>query len=301
MDLGLEYLNVDPRYAPAGWFGNVLGLRFPRSVNFTGVWHLNNFAKYPHNREGFRLNGKWTFNDKAGKIWAKGKFLKQKKTSLYDVRITPGALGLGIPTGGVIGFSPGFVDPIFSGYAHPAIYGPASGNSFTANLAPLENPRGTEDGFDLGFSYKWKDPGLKLSASYGHTSLTRNSALTPAFGGDQNQVDLDIDIASLALEWEANKKLTVTGGVDYTRSAGHFDPAGLYHAYAVRTGNNNFDNIDSKQVAPFVALDYDLTEKTELGFSATHYSTTDGVDPNVRAGTAFDSFGAAWLHTQTRR
>jgi S-layer family protein len=293
LDLEVEYLNIDPRYAPAAWFGNVLGVRFPRSMNFTGVWHPHNFAKYPQNREGFRLNGDWSFNDEAGLIWAKGRLLDQKTTSLYDVRVTPGALGPGIPTSAVLGFSPGFVDPIFSGYASPAIYGPFSGNSFTANLAPLEDPRGSEDGFELGFRYRWREPGLKLSASYGHTSLTRNSSLTPLFGGDQNQVDLDIDIASLALEWEANKKLTLTGGVDYTLSAGHLDPGGLYHAYALRTGNTNFKNIDSEQVAPFVALDYDLTDTTEFGLSATHYSTTDNVDPSVRAGTAFDSFGSS--------
>lgn len=292
LTLGAEYLSVDANYAPAAWFGNSLGVRFPRSMNFTGVWHLHNFAKYPHNREGVRLSGNFKFNENHGTVWAKARFLEQKQTSLYDVRVLAGGLGTGTPSFPVLGFRPGFIDPIFSGFAHPSLYGAASANSFTNALTPLENPRGSEDGFDVGFAYRWDDPKLKFSGSYGHSNLLRESSLSPLFGGDQNHVDLDIDTLNLEIQWDASQKMTLTGGVDYTRSQGHLDPAGLYHAYAVANNSNSFDNLDSEQIAPYVAVDYQLSEKTELSLSLRHYDTNDGVESTVRAGSGLASVGA---------
>ena len=293
LDLGVEYLAVDARYSPAAWFGNVLGVRFPRSMNFTGVWHPNDFARYPHNREGVRLRGEWSFNEAAGKVWGKARFLNQRETSLYDVRVTSNSLGNGLPTSNVLGYSPGFIDPIFSGYASPLIYGSVSGNSFTANLIPLEDSRGSETGFDVGFRYQWDAPNLTLNANYGQTSLYRPTSLSPAFGGDQNLVDLTIDTAHLSLAWETTAKLTLTGGADYTRSRGHFDPSGLYHSYALRTNQTDFTNIDSGQIAPFLGADYKLSEQMTWGTTARRYTTTDHVTPSVQAGTAFDSFGSS--------
>jgi S-layer homology domain len=293
LDLGIEYLSVDPNYAPSSWFGNALGARFPRSMNFTGVWHQHDFIKYPHNREGVRLRGKWKFDESRGLLWAKAGFLDQKKTSLYDVRVTPGALGTGTPTNPVLGFSPGYVDPIFSGFASPYIYGPGSGNSFTNSLAPLENPSGSENSYDFGGSYRWDDPGVKISASYGHTNFKRNSSLSPIFGGDQNLVNIDVDTFNAEVQWDTTKKLTLIGGVDYTRSAGHLDPAGLYHSYALSINSNSFKNLDSTQTSPYLGVDYDFTDKTAVGFTARYYNTEDGVDPRVRAGTDLNSHGSS--------
>jgi hypothetical protein len=192
-----------------------------------------------------------------------------------------------------LGYSPGFVDPIFSGYASPLIYGAVSGNSFTPNLIPLEDPRGSETGFDVGFRYQWEAPNLTLKANYGQMSLYRPTSLSPAFGGDQNLVDLTLDTAHLSLAWEATEKLTLTGGADYTRSRGHFDPSGLYHSYALRTNQTDFTNIDSEQLAPFLGADYKLSEQMTWGTTARRYTTTDHVTPSVQAGTAFDSFGSS--------
>ena len=293
LDVGVEYLSVDPNYAPASWFGNALGARFPRTMNFTGVWNQHDFIKYPHNREGIRLRGKWSFHENRGHLWAKAFFLEQKKTSLYDVRVTTGALGPGTPTNPVLGFSPGFVDPVFSGFASPYLYGRASGNSFTTSLAPMENPSGSENGFRVGGSYRWDDPALKLSGSYARTTFKRDSNLSPNFGGDQNLVNMDIDMVNLEVQWDPSEKLALTAGVDITRSAGHMDPSGLYHAYAVSINSNSFKNLDSTQTSPYLGLDYDFTEKTSAGLTVRYYDTQDKVGPQVRAGTALDSYGSS--------
>ncbi len=293
LDLEAEYVSVAPNYAPLAYFGNALGARFPRTMNFTGVWHPHNFMKYPHNREGFRLNGTWKFDDRKGTLWAKAAFLDQKSSSLYDVRVLPGGASPGIPNFPVIGFSPGFVDPVFFGFAHPNIYGAASGNSFAASLAPLENPKGSQNSFGLGASYRWEEPALKLSGSYNHESFARRTRLAPAFGGDQNHVDIDVDIFNVELEWDIDERWALTGGVDYTQTVGHFDPSGLYHAFALSTNNATFTNLDSTQTAPYLAVDFEMTKNATWNLTFTHYDTSDEVNPAVRAGTGPFTVGSS--------
>ncbi len=291
--LGAEYLSVDPDYNPAAFFGNALGVRFPRSMNFTGVWHHHDFIKYPHNREGFRLRADWKFLAGNGRLWGKASFLDQKRTSLYDVRVLPGALGSGSPNFPVLGFSPGFVDPVFSGFAHPNVYGTASGNSFTSGLVPIENPRGSEDSYQVGASYRWPDAGVRLSGSYGHTDFERFTRLSPGLGGDQNHVDVAVDFFNVDVDWQVDPKWKVNAGVDYTRSAGHFDPGGLYHSYAVATGSSTFNNLDSTQVSPYLGVEHSLSEKATWGLGVRRYLTTDGVSSTVRAGGALDAAGSS--------
>ncbi|MGE0494348.1 MAG: S-layer homology domain-containing protein [Vulcanimicrobiota bacterium] len=291
LELGLEYLSIDPDYNPAAWPGTALGARFPRTMNFTGVWHPHDFATYPHNREGVRLDGTWRFDQKRGSLWAKASFLDQKQTSLYDVRVLPGGAGNGAPTFAVLGFSPGFVDPIFYGYAHPNLYGAGSGNSFTTNLQPLEDPRGSENSYSLGASYHWTDPGVRLSGSYGYNDFVRRTSLSPGLGGDQNHVDIDVDVFNLEAQWDIDKQWKLTGGLDYTRSAGHLDPGGLYHSYAVATSSSTFDNLDSTQTSPYVSVDWAINDKSDWNLSLRRYDTTDGIDRQVRAGTALDAIG----------
>ena len=286
LNLRGDLLRVDPDYAPAAWFGNVLGGRPVKPFNFTGVFHLYDSGKYPHNRTGVRLRGNWKFDEGAGKVWAKGSILQQTQTSLYDVRVTGGALGAAIPTNDVIGFAPGFVDTAFAGFAHPNIYGTNSQNSFTANLTPLENPRGKERLWEVGASYRWNDPGVTLSGSFTKNHLFRHSGLTAAQGGSQNEVDVDVDSALVEAAWDATSKWTVLGGFDWIHAKGHFDPAGLYNGVALATNNTTFDNIDSTQWIPHLGFDYGMTENTNWGLMARHYSTDDGVDNAVQAGNS---------------
>jgi S-layer homology domain len=284
LDLGVDYLSVAPTYNPAGWDGNLNGARHISSLDWFGVFNLHDSEKYPHNREGFRLNARYNFAQDAGAVWAKAAFLKQKRTSLYDVRVTPNALGAGTPNFPVIGFSPGFVDPVFFGYAHPNLYGPNSANSFTANLAPLEDPRGSQDEFNIGASYRFKDPGVKVTTNYSRYRQNRASGLAAALGGSQNQVDLTSDSFRFGVGWDINDKVTLNGGFDFVAVKGHYDPAGLYNDYANRTGQTNFTNVNSEQTIPHLGVDWKVAENTEFNLTVRYFNTEDQVDPRISTG-----------------
>lgn len=284
--LGAEFLRVDPTYNPAAWSGNVTGIRFVDNFNFTGVFHLHDHNKYPHNREGFRANANYRFCQGAGVLSGRLARLRQTETSLYNVRVTPGALGPGAPNTAVLGFAPGWVDPVFYGFAHPSQYGPASANSFTSGLAPLENPRGYQNEWELGAQYTFSGPGLKLSANYRHYDYRRDSVLSAALGGSQNRVKIDTDSWLFDLAWDASEAVTVSAGLDLVSARGHYDPAGLYNGYAVATDSTTFSNIDSKQIIPHIGVDWQVTDTTEVNFSARYYDTRDNVDPSIGTGSA---------------
>lgn len=284
LNLGITYLKIDPNYSPAAWFGTALGARPVKSFNFTGVGSLYDNGNYPHNRQGLQFKGQWKFDEGLGKLWAKASILRQTKTSLYDVRVTGGALGPAIPTNDVIGFSPGYVDPIFSGYAHPSVYGTGSQNSFNASLSPLEDPRGTEKHWEFGAGHDWRDIGLKLEASVSRHDLRRNSTLSPVLGGSQNEVRVGIDSLTFDAKYKLSPKVTINSGLDYVRAKGHFDPAGLYNKYAISTGAKDFQNLDSTQWIPHLGLDYQISDTTAWGVMGRHYSTRDKVDESVQPG-----------------
>ena len=282
--LGMDYVSVDPDYGPAAWFGDVTGSRVVKSFAYTGTGFLHDNTKYPHNRQGFRARANWSFDQKAGALWANLSLLDQKRTSLYDVRVTPGALGLATPTGPVLGFSPGFVDPIFYGYATPYQYGSRSGNSFDANLNPLEDRRGHENAYDVGASYKWPDLGLQLSANASRLELRRGSSLSPGLGGSQNLVDIDVTGWGFEAVYELSKTWKINTGLDYVSTTGHYDPAGLYNAYAVSSGSTNFANLDSDQFIPHLGVDVALSDKAQFNVLARHYATEDHVAPEITPG-----------------
>lgn len=293
LDWDVSYLSVDARYGPARFRNGLIGARFPAAFNVVGAFHPHDINTYLHNREGFRAGTKFRYNENRGLVWFKGAWLRQKETSLYDVRATPNALGLGVPNFPVIGFAPGFVDNYFPGYAHPNIYGPNSGNSFTAGLAPLEDPRGTHNRWELGASYKWDEPAIDLRASYRKVDVVRRSGLSPQLGGSQNHIDVDTHYIRLESGWDMTKSHRLSAGFDLTQVEGHYDPAGLYNAYADRIASNDFTNIDSTQFAPFVSFDWSIDEKTDWTITARHFDTADHVDPSVTAGRAFDTIGSS--------
>jgi hypothetical protein len=292
LQLGLDYLSVDPNYNPASWFGNVTGVRLVRPANFTGTFHLHDFASYPHNREGFRLNGSWKFDDNRGSLWARYADYHQKRTSLYDVRVNAGGLAPGTPTSTVIGFAPGFVDPIFLGMAHPLIYGAGTASSFNDRLEPFENPRGHERGYSLGGSYAWSEPRVTVKGSFENSDFSRLSQLSPELGGSQNLVNLGVDYANLEASWAPGPAWTVYAGTDWTKISGHLDPAGDYNAYAISIGSNNFTNLDSSQLSPYLGFEHKLSESTNWGLQQRYYQTTDHLGSEVRASRAFDQVGS---------
>lgn len=290
LDLAGEYVSVDATYDPFVLRYPLAGVtRLPNIHYFTNMYSLHDTEKYPHNREGFRLKGTWKFNERRGAIWGKLGFLDQKSTSLYNVRVTPGALGSGTPQGAILGMAPGFMDPVFAGFASPLVYGGTSASSFTANLAPLENPSGEHNQYAAGVTYKFDQPRIKLDLGFERNEYERNSGLSAGFGGSQNQVNLDITSIHGELGWEASDKWTIRGGADWVNIAGHYDPSGIWNSVAVATGSTTFDTVDSDQIIPFIGFDYDVSENTTWNMDLRYYDTTS----NLNGGTtlATDAIG----------
>ncbi len=292
LDLSAFYLNVDPDYGPMSFSSNLLGLRSPTTYSFAGRFHLHDFKNYPHNREGFGIKGKWSFDQGRGDVALNASWLEQTRTSLYDVRALPGSAGLGAPNYPVLGFSPGYIDYIFSGYAHPLQYGANSGSSFDDALQALEDVRGQERGYGLAVSHRWEAPKVGAELSYNRTEYDRPSALPANFGGSQNQVDLGIDSWHLGANWDLTDRWTLLGGVDRIAVRGHHDPAGLYNSYAVANQSVGFVNVDSTQTVPSLGAQFRMAKDALCEVVVSHYDTRDGVPTSVTAGRGADTRGA---------
>lgn len=282
--LSAEYLSIDPNYMPAAWFGNVAGLRSVKNFMYIGAGHLQDNLKYPINREGFRAKATWKFHQGSGQLFANLARLEQTETSLYDVRIPGNAYGVGTPTNDVLGFAPGFADPIFYGYATPLQYGARSANSFDLSLNPLEDQRGRENLYALGGSYRWSELGLKLTGGFQRVDFRRDSVLSAAQGGSQNLVDLTIDAWNGEAVYDISSRWSLNAGIDYIRASGHYDPAGLYNSYALASGSTNFHNLDSAQFIPHLGLDWAVSDKSSWSILARRYLTKDHVESSVTPG-----------------
>ncbi len=293
LTLNLAALRVDPNYSVALFNAALLGIRYPRTYNFLGRYNLHDSGNYPQNREGLLLKGNYWFNEKHTSVGFKANLLRQTQTSLYDVRVIGGGLGAGIPTNDVIGFAPGFYDLVFAGFAHPNIYGSRSGNSFDANLNPLENPRGSEQNFGLYARHILDEPRLTFDLALERNAWRRNSGLAPLQGGSQNQVDLKSDYGLLGLTWGVNEDWKVHTSLELVHTYGHHDPAGLYNGFAVATGQTNFSNIDSFQTIPTIGFDQQLSKTSAWGMDFRYYTTRDHVDGAVYAGAGLASIGAS--------
>jgi len=299
LDLGLQYLNVDATYDPfilqqGGLAQTVSALPIPSFNYYQGLYSLHDTSVYPHNRRGIRFNGQYRFSERRGLVWAKASFLDQVRTSLYDVRFNASTLGVGVPNAAAMGFAPGFMDPVFQGYASPLVYGGTSVNSFDANLNPFEDQRGKHTNWGLGASYKFDDPRVKVELGYERNEFRRNSNLVAALGGSQNNVQLNIGSLHGQVNWEASDKWTLRAGADYTTIDGHYDPAGRYNGFALATGSTGFNNIDSTQISPFLGFDYDVSANTQWNMDFRYYSTTSGTNiptTNPNPGVASNQVG----------
>lgn len=284
LELRFQAIRVDPNYNPAVFPNAQLGLRFVRSFNFTGRFSIYDNNNYPQNRQGFYTRGAYTFDEKAtGVSWKVG-ILDQTQTSLYDVRLPANSLGAGYPNGAVLGFAPGFFDPVFSGFATPLQFGSQSKNSFDAALNPLENPRGHANEYAINLFHQFKDPGVRLDAAFERNTFRRDSALSAAQGGSQNQVDLTIDYALFGAKWDFAPNWALRGGGEIVHARGHHDPAGLYNGFAMATGQTNFRNIDSLQTIPYLGLDWQMTKQSTASIDLRYYSTKDFADMSAGAG-----------------
>ncbi len=292
LDLSASWLRVAPDYAPMLFSGSLLGLRTVRTWGFVGRFHLHDSNRYPHNRQGLGFNGKWTFDDKHSSLAVTGSWLAQTRTSLYDVRFLPDSLAPAVPNYPVLGFSPGFIDPVFCGYASKLQYGSGSRDAFYGDLGPREDPRGRVRDYQVAFSHSWDDPKVKVELGYNNINWYRPSGLPASLGGSQNRVDLDSDTWSLGGTWEASKAWTLLGGLSLVQVQGHYDPAGLYNGYAERTGSTGFTNLDATQTVPYLGAQWNLGKDTLWECTVSHYGTVDHVPAGVTAGSAPDTIGS---------
>lgn len=287
LDLSLAYVSVDPNYDPfvnmnpyvngLETYGRYSAFNLMNTNYYSDMWSLHDTEVYPHNREGIRFNGQWRFDDRHGLVWAKAAFLNQKDSSLYDVREQAGTVA-GAPTNYVLGFAPGFMDPVFYGYADPAVYGAQSASSFDANLNALEDHKGKQTQYGIGASYKWDNPRLKLDLGYNRNEFKRDSDLAVAQGGSQNYVKLNNDNFHIGLGWEANDQWTLRAGCDMVNMNGHWDPSGAYNQFAASVNSIDFKNIDVQQTIPFIGFDCDLSANTQWNMDFRYYDTKDKVD-----------------------
>lgn len=302
VDLDLEYLSVDPTYDPfvlqIPRIGGILrnGMRMGENFfNYRGdLYSLHDTEIFPHNREGFRGKLNWQYHQ-YGSVTLKGGFLDQKEASLQDVRFSAGAIANGIPNTPVLGFSPGFVEPVFGGFS-PFTFGASGTNQFAV---PLEAPTGSSDFFSLGAQHRFvleEDErgrikrGVTLSGRYYSTNYKRVSnlrALVPGPNGiageNVNNVDLTHSGWEIQVDYDLTPDFTVLGGYGSYIFAGHYDPFGVYSPYAVSVNNTNFDTFDIEQTQPFVGFNYDITEQMSWDLTATLVDNKDRVSGNVFA------------------
>lgn len=279
LDLSLSYVSVDPNYDP---FVNMnpymTSLEYDSRYSvfnvfntnyYDNMWSLHDTEVYPHNREGIRFNGQWRFDDRHGLVWAKAAFLNQKESSLQDVRIKES---------GVLGFAPGFMDPVFYGYSR---------GSFDKDLNPLDDHKGKQTQYGIGASYKWDNPRLKLDLGYNRNEFKRDSDVIEKdwASSSQNYVKLNNDNFHIGLGWEANDQWTLRAGCDMVNINGHWDPDGQYATYAnAYAKTNDFKNIDVQQTIPYIGFDCDLSANTQWNMDFRYYDTKDKMDARVFAG-----------------
>lgn len=300
-----EYLSVDPTYDPfilqIPRLGGVLLNAHRFGENFFNqrgdLYNLHNTAEMPHNREGFKAKVKWDFAEE-GSIGVKVGFLDQKTASLQDVRFSAGSLGNATPNTPVLGFSPGFTEPVFGGYS-PFTFTSDGVNGF-ANA--LEAPKGSNDSVSVNGRYRWildeapEDSdefwtrGLTLTGFFLTNNYERRSNLRSLLPGPNgiagenvNNVDLTYSGWGINLDYDVTPTFAVNAGYNQYKLNGHYDPYGVYSAFAVASNTTNFDNLDLTQSQPTIGFVHQLSDTISWDSQAVFLSTKDSVSSNVFA------------------
>ena len=302
LTLDLEYLAVDPTYDPFVLqvpSGGILynAHRFGQHpFNMRGdLYSLHDTTIFPHNREGFRGKLKWDFA-LEGSVALRVGFLDQRDPSLQDVRFSAGSLGVGTPNTPVLGFSPGFVEPVFGGFS-PFTFAPSGGNSWGA---VLESPTGSVTNYGIDGRYRWIvdesgpddeeiwDRGITLVAAFNTHNFERNSnlrALLPGPNGiageNVNNVDLTYTSWGLNLEYDLTPTFAVNAGYSEFILKGHYDPYGVYSTYAVANNTTDFDTYNLTQSQPTVGFNYAVSESVNWDLATVFLSTKDRVSSSV--------------------
>lgn len=294
VSVDLHYLRVDPTYDPfvlqIPSVGGIYGTywRIPDLNQFYNLYNLHDTASLPHNRQGIKADLSWKFNP-DGKISFSYGNLSQVRSSLQDVRFSPGSISAAIPNAPVLGFSPGFVDPVFLGYSANT-FAAAGGNAFAI---PLEDNKGKLESMLVSGSHKWKlwdksDRGVTLSGLFLNYNWTRNSSLASLVPGaaglrgeSENFVDFTIRGWNLTVAYDVTDDFNMHAGLTSLDVFGHIDPLGVYSNYAATNGVTRFNTWDITQNIPELGFDWKLTDKTSWGMTAKYFSNTDHISSAV--------------------
>ena len=323
----LEYLQVDPTYDPfvlqMPTIGGIQNNAWRFGENFfnqrPNLYNLHDTADMPHNRKGFRGKLRWKFADE-GSVGLKFGFLEQTDPSVQNVRQSFGSIEnsfLGTPNSPVLGFAPGFTEPVFGGLS-PFTFTttPPSNPGAAPNLfgGVLETPSGNADNWAIDAKHRWVidesaadatdkwTRGITLRGNYNWTNFNRDSnlrALLPGPNGiageSQNNVDLTYQGWSIGADWDVTRKWTLNASYGQYRLNGHYDPYGIFSNYAVATNNTSFDTFDLVQSQPVVGFEYDVSEGMTWDMAALFLSTDDKVNPAVFSNPVTPGFNNVFI------
>lgn len=308
LDVEANYLSVDARYDPfIIQIPQVEGISTPlwRSPDFNyfnSMYSLHDTQVYPHNREGIRAALTWRFLP-TGRISLDYGNLTQKQSSLQDVRFSAGSIAPGTPNVNVLGYSPGFIEPVFGGY-HPLTFAPAGGNALAT---PREDNKGKMEHFGIVGGYKYlfdeenSNRGVLFSGGFRNYNWFRNSSMSTLLGGaaglaaeNQNLVDVTNRGYRLAVDYDVTDDFTAGVGFTNVDIFGHLDPLGVYNGFAAASGNSRYTIIDINQKYPDLRLVWNIEENMTWGLDARYVWMQDNVDPRVFASPTNPNFNIAF-------
>ncbi len=299
LELDGHYLSVDPRFSPfISMIPTVGGISTP-------LWHtpdfhyfqnlnpLHNTKELPHNREGYRLSGTWKFLP-TGRITLDYGRLNQKTSSLQDVRFSANSLAPFTPNTDVVGFSPGWIEPLFGGY-NEATFAPAGGNRFAI---PLEDNKGKVEEFGLSGGYKWlldeenNNRGVTFMGGVRSRDFYRASNMQaigaangiPGLGTqaeNQNKIDLGFTGWHVELSYDLTETFSVNGGFTQVDIKGHYDPFNVYGVYAEAVGTTNFNTIDITQTWPELGFNWQIDEDLSWSAMGRYFMFKDNIPAHV--------------------
>jgi len=247
----------------------------------------------PHNREGFRLKSTWKFLP-TGRLSIDYSNYDQVTSSLQDVRYSTNALGAGTPNTPVLGFKPGWIEPLFNGY-NEATFATAGGNTLAV---PLEDNKGNVESLLLSGGYKWlldeenNNRGVTLKGGFRNNHFLRKSNMQaigaargiPGLGTqaeNQNLVDLVFRGWNVQVDYDVTEDFGVYAAFTNVDIKGHFDPFNVNGQYAESVGATNFNNIDINQTWPELGFEWDLAEDLTWGANGKLFSFRDNVPEYV--------------------
>lgn len=308
LDVEANWVSTDARYDPfIIQIPQVDGISTPlwRSPDFNyinSLYSLHDTSAYPHNREGIRAAVTWRFLP-TGRVTVDYSNLHQKSTSLQDVRFSANSLAPGTPNTPVLGYSPGFVEPVFGGYS-PLTFA-ASGANLLAT--PLEDNRGKYQAFGVAGGYKYlfdeenSNRGILISGGARNFNWYRVSNMSTILGGaaglaaeNQNFVDVTNRGWRVAVDYDVTDNFTAGLGFTNVDIFGHLDPLGTYNGFAAASGNPRYTIIDITQRYPDLRLSWDVAENMTWGLDARYIWMVDNVDPRVFASPTNPNLNVAF-------